>query len=58
MHPFSNATDYPGAAQMAMKLLFDPEGKAKARGTLQGCVSADKLGDNRACGTAPPASAS
>jgi len=27
LHPFSNATYYPGAAQMAMKLLFDPEGK-------------------------------
>ena len=36
-----------------------PSGRqAKARDTLQGGVSADKLGDNRACGTAAPASAS
>jgi len=27
LHPFSNATYYPGAAQMAIKLLFDPQGK-------------------------------
>lgn len=27
LHPFSNATYYPGASQMAMKLLFDSQGK-------------------------------
>jgi NADPH-dependent 2,4-dienoyl-CoA reductase/sulfur reductase-like enzyme/rhodanese-related sulfurtransferase len=27
VHPFSNATYYPGAGQMILKLLFDPEGK-------------------------------
>ncbi|MFB3904867.1 MAG: FAD-dependent oxidoreductase [Acidobacteriota bacterium] len=27
LHPFSNATYYPGAAQMSIKLLFNPKGK-------------------------------
>jgi NADPH-dependent 2,4-dienoyl-CoA reductase/sulfur reductase-like enzyme/rhodanese-related sulfurtransferase len=27
LHPFSNATYYPGASPMVLKLMFDPEGK-------------------------------